>query len=895
MSLVPGDRLGPYEIVAPLGAGGMGAVYRARDPRLQRDVAIKVLHPDRISDPDRRQRFLVEAQAVSSLNHPNILTVYDIGAEGDVAYLVTELVDGRSLDAIVPASGFPVGEVLRIGTEVADALARAHAAGIIHRDLKPANVMLASDGRVKVLDFGLAKIVEPPHGDDIATRTLDRQTAEGTVMGTAGYMSPEQAEGRPLDPRSDIFSFGAMLYEIATGRRAFPGDSPMSTIAAVLREEPLAPGELRKDLPPELTRIIMRCLRKDPARRAQSTADLKVALDELKQESDSGKLSAPMAAAAIGAATGRPLWRRPLALAAIALGVVVLAGIVVGGLVGWRNRGGTDEPTQTLQPVPLTTYQGSEVWPSFSPDGNQVVFTWNGEREDNADIYVKLVGPGEPLRLTTDPALESGAKWSPDGKTIAFFRFLDDRTVAVLLISPLGGRETRLGQFHTRRYIGGNLASLCWSADSRFLILSASEKPGEPNALLRVDVATRAVTTLATLPVPADGYAGPTLSPDGRTLAALRIVSGNVVELFSVSPDIEIVGSRLLPDAGVNVGSLDWSPDGQDLVFSHALNNPLPLYRIPVAGGTPKPLGWTGAGAMGPAVGRASGKLSFTRVVRDVNLYRVTLAGPGRALADRQRLAPSSFREVFPQLSPDGRRLAFFSNRLGTIQIWTADADGSRAAPVTSLGATATTGTPRWSPDGTRISFDSTDSGTYQVYVVNADGGQPTMMTRGPSASFGAAWSRDGRWIYFTSNRSGRHEVWRVASTGGEPEQITRDGGASPDVSPDGRWLYYLKESPGHGLWRRPIEGGSEVMVTPSLYRYNFAPVDAGVYFVRLREGRAAADVLYLDLATNATTEVLTMDRPPDLGLSVSPDGKSLFYAQLDYSGQDLMLVEGFN
>jgi Tol biopolymer transport system component len=582
-------------------------------------------------------------------------------------------------------------------------------------------------------------------------------------------------------------------------------------------------------------------------------------------------------------------------MGALALGVVAAAGLVMGGLVGWLGRGGEAVPATALQPVPLTTYQGSEIFPSFSPDGSQIVFTWNGEREDNGDVYVKLVGPGEPLRLTTDPAIDSGAKWSPDGKTIAFFRFSDDRTVSVLLISPLGGRETRLGQFHTRRYIGGNLASLCWSADSRYLILSASEKPGAPSALLRVDVATRAVTTLATLPVPADGYTGPSLSPDGATLAAIRIASGNTVELFSISPALEITGSRLLPEAGANVGALDWTPDGQDLVFSHALNNPLPLYRIPAAGGTPGPLGWTGGGAVGPAVGRTSGKLAFTRVVRDVNLYRAPLAGPGRAMPDRQRLAPSSFREVFPQLSPDGRRLAFFSNRLGTIQIWTADADGSRAAPLTSLGATSTTGTPRWSPDGTRISFDSTDSGMYQVYVVNADGGQPAMLTRGPSASFGATWSPDGRWIYFASNASGRYEIWRVAPGGGDPEQVTREGAVSPDISPDGRWLYYLKEPPARGLWRRPIDGGTETMVTPDLYRYNFALTAAGVYFVKVRPAGAAADVLYLDLGTKAITDVLALDRPPDLGLSISPDGKSLYFAQLDYSGQDLMLVEGFH
>ena len=890
MALALGDRLGPYEIVSPLGSGGMGAVFKARDPRLQRDVAIKVLHPERMTDPERRQRFLVEAKAVSSLNHPNILTVYDIGAEGDVAYLVTELVDGRSLDALIPSSGFPVGEILRIGTQVADALARAHAAGIIHRDLKPANVMLASDGRVKVLDFGLAKVVEPSRGDEFATRTMDAQTAEGTVMGTAGYMSPEQAEGRPLDQRSDIFSFGAMLYELATGRRAFPGDSPMSTIAAVLREEPQPPSALRKDLPSELTRIIMRCLRKDPARRVQSTADLKVALDELKQESDSGKLTAPHSTAA----PTQPIWRRPLALTAAALGVVIAVGVLVGAIVGWRDRGTPDEPAGTLQPVPLTTYQGNEISPSFSPDGNQLVFVWNGEREDNGDIYVKVVGPGEPLRLTTDPGFDLGPKWSPDGKTIAFLRMIDPRTLDVLLLSPLGGRETRVGRFYTRRYIGGLLASLCWSADSKFLIVAASEKEDAPNALLRIDVTTRTVTLLASLNPPADGYSGPVMSPDGRTLAAVRIANGNTVELLSLSPGIDVTGTRLLPEVGANVGGIDWTPDGEDLVYSHLLNNPLPIYRIAVAGGRPRTLAWTGAGALGPAVGRASGKLAFTRVARDTNLYRVQIADAGRVLPGRERLVSSSFREVFAQQSPDGQRLTFSSNRSGTVQIWTADADGTRAVPLTSMSATATTGTPRWSPDGRRISFDSSDSGAYQVYIVNADGGQPTMLTRGPSASFGAAWSRDGRWVYFTSNRSGRHEIWRVASSGSEPEQVTRDRGASPDISPDGRWLYYIKDAPTQSLWRRPLEGGAEMMLAPSLYRYNFAPTGDGVYFVRPIGNGTTASVVYLDMATQRTTEVFTMDKPPDLGLSVSPDGKSLFFAQLDYSGQDLMVVEGF-
>jgi serine/threonine protein kinase len=253
MLLSTGDRLGPYEIRGPLGAGGMGAVYRAHDPRLDRDVAIKVLPADKLSDPERRARFVQEAKVASALSHPNIMTVHDIGTEGDVIYLVMELVEGQPLDALIPVTGFPVSDVLRIGTQIADAFAKAHAAGIVHRDLKPANVMLQPDGRVKVLDFGLAKLLEPGAGDTLLTLTVAGLTAEGTVMGTPAYMSPEQAEAKPLDTRSDIFSFGALLYELCTGRRAFAGDSQASILAAVLQNEPQPLAETKPGLPPELS------------------------------------------------------------------------------------------------------------------------------------------------------------------------------------------------------------------------------------------------------------------------------------------------------------------------------------------------------------------------------------------------------------------------------------------------------------------------------------------------------------------------------------------------------------------------------------------------------------------------------------------------------------------
>src|SRR5215471_5243979 len=273
MLLAAGAKLGPYEILAPLGTGGMGEVYKARDPRLDRLVAIKILLSDKLADSKRRNRFVQEAKAASALNHPNIITIHDIGNEGGLDFIVMELVNGQSLDRLIPRGGMRTEEVLPIAVQIADALAKAHSAGFVHRDLKPANVMATPEGLVKVLDFGLAKLTQTEEaefgGEDETTSSLTRaraapHTSQGVILGTVSYMSPEQAQGKPVDARSDIFSFGAVLFEMLTGQRAFRGETPVATISAILRDDPVAATGI-PDVPPVLSRIIARCLRKDPA------------------------------------------------------------------------------------------------------------------------------------------------------------------------------------------------------------------------------------------------------------------------------------------------------------------------------------------------------------------------------------------------------------------------------------------------------------------------------------------------------------------------------------------------------------------------------------------------------------------------------------------------------
>ena len=325
MALAAGTRLGPYEVLGLIGAGGMGEVYRARDSRLGRDVAIKVLPADRVADEGRRRRFVQEARAASALNHPHIVTIYEIDTAGDHDFIVMEYVRGKSLDALIPRHGMRLSEALRIAIPVADALAAAHARGIIHRDLKPANVMVGTDGAVKVLDFGLAKLVGADEDSDGETATVtahgDPQRAWHASPGRPRTCRPSRRRGGEVDARSDIFSFGAMLYEMVTGVRAFAGTSTADTLSAVIRAQPKPPSAIVRDLPSDLEKVILRCLRKDPQRRFQHIGDVKVALQEIKEESESGTAAAAVV----------PRSRRRLRIVAVAGSLILVAALRRGG------------------------------------------------------------------------------------------------------------------------------------------------------------------------------------------------------------------------------------------------------------------------------------------------------------------------------------------------------------------------------------------------------------------------------------------------------------------------------------------------------------------------------------------------------------------------------------
>ena len=399
-----------YEMLEKLGEGGMGVVWKARDTHLERYVALKLLPAGKTADPARRQRFIREARAASALNHPNIVIIHDIDCSNGTDFIAMEFVAGKTLDHLIPKKGLRVSEALKYAIQIVDALAAAHAVGIVHRDLKPGNVVVSEKGVVKVVDFGLAKLIEdtnPSAAESTRTIKPENSTTEGVIVGTASYMSPEQVEGKKVGPSSDIFSFGALLYEMLTGRRAFHGESKFHTLAAIVSTDPGLLDKYARDLPRELIRLVERCLRERTGSRTHSMQDLRLALKELKQDLDSGVLVPQKAAP-------RKL-NRMLALAGAS---TLIFAIAAGAIWSYLK----PAPKVSLESVPLTSFPGYEGAPAFSPDGNQIAFTWNGDNGDNDDIYVQLMGFGRPLRLTTDSDPDAFPRFSPDGHSIAFLR-----------------------------------------------------------------------------------------------------------------------------------------------------------------------------------------------------------------------------------------------------------------------------------------------------------------------------------------------------------------------------------------------------------------------------------------------------------------------------------------
>jgi Tol biopolymer transport system component/DNA-binding winged helix-turn-helix (wHTH) protein len=573
--------------------------------------------------------------------------------------------------------------------------------------------------------------------------------------------------------------------------------------------------------------------------------------------------------------------------AAIGAAVVLAA-----GFAAWRSRPKPPEPAMSA-PIPLTSYLGSEDAPSFSPDGNLVAFQWNGEKEDNWDIYVKGLGPDStPLRLTVDRKPDQSPAWSPDGRTIAFIHTDSLEKFSLMLIPPLGGAERKLAEFAYQRQTEGMTPA--WSADSKWVVVPGLV--GNRVSLFRVSVESGESSPI-TDPGSTLTDRWPAIAPDGRTVLFTRTPAFSAGDLYEVPIDESarpVAAPRRVPGGTLRYGGPKWMADGKEIV---AIAQTGGAYRLPAGGtGTPEKLAWIGSDVGAIELSRRGNRMAYAvmhgdfHLRGDTNIWRLDLKAAG---ARPEKLIASTFRDVYPQYSRDGNRIAFYSRRSGSQQTWIANADGSQARQITFV-KTGTAGSPNWSPDGKRLALDSNTTAIYQVYTVSADGGNMIPLTQGPAMNFGANWSRDGRWLYFCSNRTGRNEVWKMPAGGGTATQVTRNGGVKAVESEDGKTLFYNKDSGTGSIWKVPMGGGAEKQLTTSLYRLNFAVTKLGIYFMTPARDDGTAELKFYNFASRKTTTIAPMGRP-EFGLDVSPDGRYLAYAQLDDAASVLTLVENFH
>jgi eukaryotic-like serine/threonine-protein kinase len=779
--LTPGTRIGgTLEVLGPLGAGGMGEVYRARDTKLGREVAVKVLPPELASDPDRMSRFEHEARSASALNHPNIITLHDIGRDGGTSYQVLELVQGKTLRDLLAKGPMTLRVVLQIAEQIASGLAAAHAASIVHRDLKPENIMVRDDGVVKILDFGLAKMRVGDARGDSHLLTATAVTSPGAILGTVGYMSPEQARGEAVDYRSDHFALGAVMYEMLSGARPFSGDSTAQTLVAIIEKEPEPLSRARADVPRPVMWILDRCLAKSPRERYASTLDLARDLRNVREH-----LSEMSQASGVAEAV-----RRPRRIRAAAPLLWVALGVLGGVLLALQFAGGRSGPPVVPPKMSTITFSGQDYLPAASADGRMLAFV--SMRDGMPRIWLKSLVDGTEVPLTSGP--DYRPRVSPDGSMVLFARN-EGTSSSLYRVATLGGEPRKLVQ----DAIEGD-----WSPGGdrlAFLRLRSVEGGTATDIVLtRADGGGEQVVGT----VNNGSTGGCRWSPDGRWIAVSVTQYGGSESAAKYVQLVKTDGSdkrQLRPPVdGGDITGIAWVGDGDEILYSQGES----ISTV----------------SLGGAVVNAGASRIFRQNIdsgqSDVILWTPTLAtvieivGPGHIVLDavtaRQNLqefdlsrGPDAVGGHFlsrgasldrqPVYSPDGEWVAFSSNQSGNLDIW------ARSTRTRELRRLTDDPADDWDPafthDGKHLIWTSRRGGNFEIWMANADGSGARQLTHDGVDAENATATPDAAWIVYNSGNPDKTGIWKVRSDGSDATRLVDGVCAWPEVSPDGHYASF--------------------------------------------------------------------------------------------------------
>jgi len=844
-----GKQILHYKILEKLGEGGMGIVYLAEDTKLKRQVAIKFLPHHITTNEVECKRFEIEAQAAASLNHPNISTIHATEETDSEVFIVMEFIDGIELKDKIKLGPISTEETINIAIQIAKGLEAAHKKGIIHRDIKSQNVMIAEEGKVKVTDFGLAKI----QGETGITKN-------DSTPGTVSYMSPEQSTSEPVDHRSDIWSFGVLLYEMITGELPFKGKHEAGILYSIVHSEP--PKIQHVDCPEGLTFIVQKALVKNPDKRYQNMSEV---LNDLKTIESGNVLSKPHI--------------KKTSHKVVIFATALIAGCTIALVIFFLN----SKPDSKLPPmrtVRLTSYPGMEYDPSLSPDGKKVAFSWNGQEQDNFDIYVKRINGSNPVKLTTNTLTESMPEWSRDGNYIAFIREGKNQpnvpSREIYIIPALGGREKKIVDFNPGW--GTVWPSLSWAHDNKFIYYPNWSAKDNGLVIFKVSIETSEIEQVTTLAEGVWGDQSPEVSPDGKYVAFVR-GQPDKHDIFVKNFDDNKI--QRITHINTLIDGFSWGEDSHSILFASNLDGTSALWKAGFSGDELKKVA-SGININNPNLSVQSNRLVYAETTESSNIWKIDLRNPDRETL----LIGSSNFNSHPDISPDGKKILFSSDRTGTYNIWMCDINGENQSQLTFFESKTTEIVAKWSPSGSEILVQLEDG----LFIMNASEGTPVKVS---DSIFIVIWNKDGSGFY--GRQYSQNNIYSIARDGKVQQQITHEGGLIPYLFED--YIYYIKNWTYRDIWRIPVNGGAEEPVLQGVSNLDMASwtvVKNGIYFIH--NNNSGARVLeFYNFSTNKISNIKDVPRARYFSkIEVTPDENYLLYSRKESIKSDIILVDNF-